>query len=56
MVENLLHTILLNQLVIMSGILAPADNLVRNQIIEQIKHTRGVTDILDQCAAQGLKG
>lgn len=47
MTEELLKNILLNQVVIMGGILAPGSELVRARLSEQIKHTREVLDAAD---------
>ena len=44
---SLLQSVLLNQVVIMGGILAPGSELMRSQLTEQIKHTRDIIDKLD---------
>ena len=46
--DELLKNVLLNQLVIMGGILAPGSDLVRARLSEQIKHTREVLDMADR--------
>ncbi len=42
MLDELLLNVLLNQMVIMGGILHPDNEWVRQQIMEQIEHTKAV--------------
>ena len=52
-IEELLKNILLNQMVIMGGILAPRSDIIRNELEAQIKHTSVMVDTLD--SARGSK-